>query len=248
MSRIKKRRKYEEPVNTQAWLLTYSDMVTLILSFFILLYSMSTINVEEFKLIISSFQNALGILKGGETIILEEDLISSGTEGPFAGIESPEDIEFYNIYSEMQELINSEGIEGKIEVNQEERGLVIRLLEGAFFDSGRAVLKEEAVELLDEVAFILKGVDKQIRIEGHTDNVPINTERFPSNWELSAARSVTVLKYLLVEHGFSPYQLAAVGYGEYRPVVPNTTLENKALNRRVDIVVLRTEATKGEAK
>ena len=148
----------------------------------------------------------------------------------------------------MQDLIDREGLQGKIEVNQEERGLVIRLLEGAFFDSGQAVLKKEAMELLDEVAFILKGIDKQIRIEGHTDNVPINTERFPSNWELSAARSVTVLKYLLAEHGFSSYQLAAVGYGEYRPYCAKYYTRIKLLTRRVDIVVLRAVSCKRRGK
>ena len=163
-------------------------------------------------------------------------------------METTEDIEFRNIYNEMQELVNREEIKDKIEISQDERGLVIRLLEGAFFDSGHAILKQEAMVLLDEVALVLEGVDKQIRIEGHTDNVPINTVKFPSNWELSTARAVTVLKHLITKHNLSPYQIAAVGYGEYRPLVPNTTSENKAQNRRVDIVVLRTEASKGEAK
>lgn len=247
MSRRLRGGRDEKRRGSPAWMLTYADMVTLILAFFVLLYSMSSIDVQKFKLIISSFQNSLGILRGGETFI-EEELITPGATEINISQQSTEELELQHIYNDIQEFIQEEQLQGKIHLKIEERGLVIHLMEGAFFDSGQAVLKKDAVELLNELAKKLKNIDKQIRIEGHTDNVPINTEKYPSNWELSVSRAVTVVRFLIEKHGFSPFQLSAVGYSEYRPIVPNTTPSNKALNRRVDIVILKSEASITEAK
>jgi chemotaxis protein MotB len=130
---------------------------------------------------------------------------------------------------------------GAVRLRHDERGVVIQLTDKTLFDSGSAVIREDAKPILSRVATLLKSIPNQIRIEGHTDNRPIRTARYPSNWELSVARATNVLRYLEEVHGISPGRLSASGYGEWRPLRPNTTEGNRALNRRVDIIVLREE-------
>lgn len=125
-----------------------------------------------------------------------------------------------------------------LSVEMNERGLVIRVLESTLFELGSADIKPEARQTLDLIATQLVEVPNQIRIEGHTDNLPISTARFPSNWELSTARASSVVRYLITNHGLPPDQVSALGFGEYRPLVPNDTPQNRARNRRVDIVIL----------
>jgi chemotaxis protein MotB len=119
-----------------------------------------------------------------------------------------------------------------------ERGLVVSLASSAFFDAGEAALRPEAIALMRTVAWTLKNSGRQIMIEGHTDDTPIHTYQFPSNWELSTARATAVVRYLVEAYKLPPERLSAAGYGEYKPLVGNTSPENRAKNRRVDIVIL----------
>jgi chemotaxis protein MotB len=128
----------------------------------------------------------------------------------------------------------------------DERGLTVRFLDNVLFDLGRADLRPDALTMLDAVGTALKNTNRYIRVEGHADNLPINTIEFPSNWELSAARSIAVTRYLIAKHGADPRHLASLGYGEFRPLFPNTSDENRAKNRRVDVVILRAERAGGE--
>lgn len=230
-----------------AWMTTYADMVTLLLAFFVFLYSLSTIDVERFQTIISAFQDSLGILPGGRGHV-EEPHIDIGS--PEVGVTDlkEEEAELQNIADSVQEFIQERELQGRVQLKIDERGLVIHLLEGGFFDPGRAQLKEDAIILLNDLVEKLYNVEQQIRVEGHTDDVPTNPAVHPTNWELSAARATTVVRFLIEQHGFSPYQLSAGFYSEYRPIAPNTTPENKALNRRVDLVILRDSYSKVEAQ
>ena len=124
----------------------------------------------------------------------------------------------------------------KLEIN--ERGLVIRLTGRALFDFGKANIRKDAIPILNEVIKALKKVPNQVAVEGHTDNIPIHTKEFPSNWELSVARAARVVRYFIEVGKISPKRLRAAGYGEYRPLYPNDTPEHRALNRRVEIVIL----------
>ncbi len=136
--------------------------------------------------------------------------------------------------------------ESEINVEVSERGLVIHVMESALFDEGKSNLKPKARQTLDIVAGHIRGVENHIRVEGHTDNKPINTRRFPSNWELSSARATEVLRYLSDDHRIEPKRLSALGFGEYRPIAANNSDENRARNRRVDIIVLTGEMTAAE--
>jgi chemotaxis protein MotB len=132
--------------------------------------------------------------------------------------------------------------QGKVHTRLEPRGLVVSLGEIGFFDSGSDQIQPEGKILLDTLATSLVSLGNYIRIEGHTDNVPIRTSRFPSNWELSTARATAVISHLVANFGMQPKLVSAAGYAEYRPCAPNDTVEGKARNRRVDIVVLNPAA------
>ncbi len=127
-----------------------------------------------------------------------------------------------------------------------ERGLVVHIVESALFEVASADLQPRAQELLDLIYEEIKDTPNHIRVEGHTDDLQIKTARFPSNWELSGARATEVVRYFIEEHDMPPGRISALGYGEYRPIRPNNSIENRATNRRVDIVVLTRELSRTE--
>jgi chemotaxis protein MotB len=138
----------------------------------------------------------------------------------------------------LEAMLSEQIKQNMVRVYLERRGIVINLGEDGMFDSGSDVIKPEGRVMLDSIATALTSVANHIRIEGHADNVPINTARFPSNWELSTARATAVISRMITNYGMSPELLTAAGHAEYRPVVSNDTAEGRARNRRVDIIVL----------
>ncbi|KLU40597.1 MAG: OmpA/MotB family protein [Limnochordia bacterium] len=227
-----RRRRRDEGVQGGTWLNTYADMVTLLLAFFVLMFAFSEVDTGQFQSIIQSLQRGLGIMPGGTAVI-----------GQDAAIISPEDLagrQLNEIYERLAAHLVEQPIPG-IGLEMDERGVTIRFSDQVFFDLGRAELKPEAIGILKDVGPILRELPNPIRVEGHTDNLPISTAQFPSNWELSVHRATNVIRYLIEEQGFDPRKLSAVGYSEYRPLRPNDSAENRALNRRVDIVIMSIE-------
>ncbi|HBH17908.1 MAG TPA: flagellar motor protein MotB [Cyanobacteria bacterium UBA9579] len=149
-------------------------------------------------------------------------------------------VEFKNIENLIEKNL---GNIGEISVSRETRGLIIRLKDTVLFDPGSDIIKDNAQVTLDKLAGILREIPNSIRIEGHTDSQPINTPRFPSNWELSTARATNIIKYLINQHNINPQKFSAVGYGEYMPLKESVLEDNQSINRRVDIVIL-SSATK----
>jgi chemotaxis protein MotB len=139
---------------------------------------------------------------------------------------------------EIESLVSTELLKGRVRTRMDSRGLIVSLGEVGFFDSGSDEIKPEGRALLDTLATSLMTLDNQIRVEGHTDNVPIHSGRFPSNWELSTARATSVVSYLVSKFGLSPERLSAAGYAEFRPTASNDMEEGRARNRRVDILVM----------
>ncbi|NLV76431.1 MAG: flagellar motor protein MotB [Tissierellia bacterium] len=231
---MRRRRRKDEQNNTGNWLTTYSDMVTLLLTFFVLLFSFSEIDAQKFRSIMSSFQGGAGVLEGGTSLNLDENLGS--TEGLLE-----EDLE--KLKDILEEYAESIGLGEEIILSVEERGLVVRFMDNVLFDSGKADLKPESKEILKSVAEILNRdefKDKLIKVEGHTDTDPIlYSKKYPTNWELSVIRATNVLRYLVEEENIEGNRISSSGYSYYRPIAPNDTRENKAKNRRVDIVILR---------
>ncbi len=150
--------------------------------------------------------------------------------------------------SSIEAYLVKNNVQNKVALSITSRGLVVSLKEAGFFDSGSAKLKSESIQTLRGIADTLSRYANRFRVEGHTDSMPIRSTEFRSNWELSTARATNVIHFLIDSAGFSPESLSAVGYGEFQPVVDNSTAEQRAKNRRVDIVLLADEAAVGEAK
>lgn len=148
----------------------------------------------------------------------------------------------------METLLGDEIAKGRVRAHLEPRGLVISLGEGGMFDSGSDQIKPEGKALLDTIATSLVALENQVRVEGHTDNVPIRNSKFPSNWELSTARATAMIAYLIAKFGLRQELISAAGYAEFRPAATNDTEEGRSTNRRVDIVVLNPGAAAAEAQ
>ncbi|ADL13139.1 flagellar motor protein MotB [Acetohalobium arabaticum] len=234
MSRRKKRRNNDESDDSN-WLTTYGDMMTLLLAFFVLLYSFSSVDVQKFRNVVEALQGNLGVLKGGKTIS-SSDLITAGVRDENLGMP-----ELNRINQKITSYLQEQELEDEIKVEMTERGLTIRFTGKVLFDIGRATIKEDAYSILDKISGIISEVPNQIMVEGHTDNLPISNSRFPSNWELSTARATEVVKYFIEENSITPAKLSAAGYSKYKPVKPNDSPENRALNRRVDVILLKRE-------
>lgn len=227
----RKKRLGLENDSHERWLLTYADLITLLLAFFIVMYSMSRIDAGRFNNVAEALQ---GVLKGRTVIMRGKTLLNGEDVG--GGALKIGDLRL--MHAKIIQAIREAGIDQEINPIIDERGLVIHVTESALFDEGSADLEPRARRALDIVARSLKGLANGIRIEGHTDSRPIHTQRFPSNWELSTARAATVVRYFVDDHQWSPDHISALGYGEFRPLAPNDNAENMAKNRRVDIVVL----------
>lgn len=235
----KKKAKPAEKENAERWLLTYADLITLLLVLFIVLYSMAAVDQKKFEGMAQSLAVVFGgvgrngVLDGGRSVM-------PGTM-PFK-----ERLNMQNTEERVKRLIATMGLKGKVSTTYEERGLVISIKDSVLFLSGSAELTPNAEEIVKGVGVILAKMPNSIRVEGHTDNDRIHTDRFFSNWELSTSRATNVLQYLILHTGIVPERMSAAGYGEYKPKVPNTSEENKVQNRRVDIVLLTSEAAKYE--
>jgi len=216
----------------ERWLLTYSDMITLLMIFFIMMYVISNVNMQKFQTLAITLN---AVLKGEPTGMFQE-------VGPsFVAGEGAEAMQLAQVQKELESYLQKQGLTRQVTIREEERGLVISFQETILFPRGSADLTPEARRIIAQVGAILKELPNFIRIEGHTCNLPINTQKYPSNWELSAARATNVLRELIATSQIPPSHLSATGYGEYRPRYPNDSEQNRMMNRRVDIVILRTK-------
>ncbi|WP_027338699.1 flagellar motor protein MotB [Halonatronum saccharophilum] len=231
MSRDRKKKK-DEGSNAD-WMTTYGDMMTLLLAFFVLLYSFSSIDASKFQMVMDGLQGKLGVLPGGRTVTRAE-LIEMGLDSS-----SPSNRQFNELNNKINQYIELEGLEEQISVEEDDKGLVIRFSGKVLFGLGSSQIKDNAKPVLSMISGLIKSLPNDVAVEGHTDNWPINSSRYPSNWELSTARATNVVRYFIEENNINPSRLSAAGYSEYRPIRANDTSQNRALNRRVDVIVLR---------
>jgi len=232
-----KRRKDKETENqgSPAWMTTYSDLMTLLLVFFVMLVTFSSIELSKFRKAMGSLKGALGVLKA------EKMMIKIG-EVPPPRTSTEETMYLKKSTIELKRYIALEGLKEVVQLEESSRGLTITISNPVLFDLGKANLKPEVHPLLDKIGEMIKRSRVAVRVEGHTDNLPIRTPQFPSNWELSTTRAVNVLKYFIENCGVEPARLSAVGYGEYHPRVPNDTEVHRAQNRRVTIRIERSHS------
>ncbi len=248
---VSNRKKPEPPqeYGAPAWMNTYGDMVTLVLTFFVLLFSFSTIDAKKWEEIVNSFSGQrLVVVQPLDPKAADSNEIIRTTPTPAITPEPSinNDIKerFDELYEKIQKHISENGLDLQLNVSKDDNLIVLRITDSALFDSGRDVIRTDALELLQSIVEIFDEYEtaiKLIQIEGHTDNVPIHSAKFDSNWDLSTSRAVRVVQYFIDHSGISPMKYAASGYGEYHPVASNDTEEGKTKNRRVDFVITSTE-------
>ena len=237
---MKRKKRHEENENAERWLLTYADLITLLLAFFIMMYVFSKKDAQKYDEVASHLKT---IFSGGTGLAAKGSVTAtSPIDMPSKGASSGEIKR--QLESELMDSNRNKPGGENISVLSDERGVVIRVLDKAFFDEGKAELKDGAKGALDKIVPIIKSVDNHVRIEGHTDNVPIKTNEFKSNWELSVRRATEVVRYFVEKRGLPPERISATGYAEYRPIVQNDSPKNKALNRRIEIIVIKSNEKK----
>jgi chemotaxis protein MotB len=227
--------------NGERWLLTYADLITLLMVFFVVLYSMSSADTTKFKLISAALQQAfnLDVLQGQSAAALSDG--ATQMSPPLDTMISPSDVpQVAQIRNKIQGVLDGATQVPEVTVGVDTEGIVIRLSGSYLFDSGRAELKPNSLAVLDAIATVIRPLDNEIRVDGHTDSTPIDSPRYPTNWELSAARALAVTRYLAETDGVRAGRLIAAGFGEFRPLVPNDTRLDRAQNRRVEIHLLST--------
>ena len=258
----RRREEEHEKENSERWLLTYSDMITLLLVLFIMMYTISKVDLEKFDALASQFSIVMNPSSqsgsyaaspnngsdSDETVSDYNFAAPVQTDAPEASVTplaTPENTANGQLYQRIESLISTNGLDVYVSVHSEERGIVVTLVEGLLFPSGSADINDSAVATLSELTDVIKSVGNYIRVEGSTDNVPISSGQYASNWELASQRAINVAK-LFIDQGVDASRVSAVSYGEYRPVAPNDTKDNKQQNRRVDIVFLDTSLNVSE--
>jgi chemotaxis protein MotB len=237
---MSRKSKCPKPENHERYLITYADLITLLLVFFIVLYAGSQEDSKKFAILAeglrSAFKNVSMEGGGGNSPLF----VGSGATN--AGGMSQEAQDFESITAIIQRVAQERGVADRISLRMEADRIIIGLTSDLLFASGSAQLRPSAGPVLDAVAEALRGKANEIRIEGHTDNVPINTAEFNSNWELSGARATAVLRRLVEEGRLPPERLFAAAYGDARPKANNATADGRAANRRAEIVILYPQA------
>lgn len=240
--RISKKNDDDSP----GWLTTFNDLITLLMVFFVLLFTMGSVDTQMFKDFQYGLQTGLGILDEGSQVSIavkdsrqDPDKIEllAQAEGEVEAVDEQEVVDEQESASPIDEALKDLTDEPGIDVRYSNQGAHITFEDFLLFDFGKADINPGGLAFLDKMATLIHKIPHSVRVEGHTDNVPIHTARFPSNWELSIARAVSVVKYIAGSGKINPQRLSAVGYGETRPLVANDSAVHRTRNRRVEIVI-----------
>jgi chemotaxis protein MotB len=256
-----RKKKHEKEPNHERWLVSYADFITLLFAVFVTLYAMSQTDKKKVEEVMASMRDSFGystsspaskpsvIEAGAMNIIPSLHKVSQAPrrgQSKGGGKTKGGEQDFKVTKASIEAYLLKAAAQDKVRVTISQRGLVVSLKEAGFFDSGSSTLKQGSFALLNDVMSSLASYSNSIRVEGHTDNVPMSSHAFPSNWELSTARATNVVQYLTKQDDFDPSRISATGYGEYRPVADNDTAEGRKQNRRVDIVLLSEQGERNE--
>jgi chemotaxis protein MotB len=266
---MSRRKRVRTHANHERWLVSYADFITLLFAFFVVLYASAQVDqrkVGKLALAIQVAFQEMGVFPDSTTQVP----MNANEPMPFATVQSianakhstelgrivpspngslaavSEQTDLSSLQTELQKALQPEINLRTIALHRETEGLVISLREFGFFDSGSAALKPTAMSALDRIASILSARKCALRLEGHTDNIPMHTAQMASNWELSTARSTELVRLLVQRYNFAPQRLSAAGYAEYHPIADNSTPQGRAQNRRVDIVILSEQNEPGK--
>jgi chemotaxis protein MotB len=255
------KKKHQEHVNHERWLVSYADFITLLFAFFVVLYSSSQVDKRKAGRLALAIQVAfqeLGVFQASNTKVpmKDEDAIPfekvqivenvskdsdlkrivNPMKGTLSSASEPQSLQ--EAQAAIQKALDPEIQRREVSMSMRREGLVVSLKEMGFFDSGSATIRPGALDAISRLSVVLKQRPENLRIEGHTDNIPIHTARFGSNWELSTSRATGLIQLLITNYGLPPSHLSAAGYGEFHPVASNDTAEGRAQNRRLDVVIL----------
>lgn len=238
-----RRQQHEEHENHERWLVSYADFITLLFAFFTVLYATAQKDVKKEKDFETSVRKSFKAPSGGGMPGSFDNaggmLVPLGEEFPTAG-GSSEVAEF--VERKLESDMGEEEFKSTVQaIRHDAIGVRIQLAASAIFPSGSSTLKNDALDPLDKIANMLKKTKKRIIVEGHTDNESIHTEQFPSNWELSASRATKIVRYFLQRHHIDSKRMTAVAYADQRPLAPNDTEENRAKNRRIELLIVTDE-------
>ncbi|HYR85270.1 MAG TPA: flagellar motor protein MotB [Terriglobia bacterium] len=257
-----RKRKHPEHVNHERWLVSYADFITLLFAFFVVMFAASNSDQKKAGQIAQAVQTAFHDLavftpSGKVVPLYDQGGLPSNSQNVLGNAHSAFDKAqlvtpagkpgdpgklIREVKNQLELMLKDELAKNTIRITEDARGLTVSLAEAGFFGAGSATMNPGALAIVERIAATLRPLPYNLRIEGHTDNTPIHTAQFPSNWELSTSRATYLLQYMISTANISPERLSAVGYGEYRPVVSNETAEGRAANRRVDVVVLSSVA------
>lgn len=250
-----RRRPIDDDPDLNRWVISWADFLTLLFAFFVVMYGISSVNQEKYRQLSEALSEAfdrkplegrttdpnsiidqeggIGLLEGGQQVNPSDSVFIQTPDGQATN-------RLRDLQSELSSSLRGVFAEGEVEINGNELWFTIEIASSLLFEPGDVIPAIEADPILSRIAEQLAPTDNPVHVEGYTDNTPIDSERFPSNWELSAARAASVVR-LLQLYGMAPERLAAVGYGEYRPAYSNRTADGQRMNRRIVIVVSRDE-------
>lgn len=239
-----RRKRHEEHESHERWLVSYADFITLLFAFFTVLYATSQADVEKQEEFEKSIQQQFasigifGIGQGGQDGNLDQEVKS--LMRPNGDVFPPMSASANEVQDHVERKLDKDARDG---IKHDAVGVRIQVAASRLFPSGSAELKASSVSALDKIGALLKESNRQIIIEGHTDDEPIRTKLYPSNWELSAARATKIVRYLIARHDIPPSRLTAVAYADQKPVAPNTSETNRAKNRRIEVMIVTPKKT-----
>lgn len=244
MSRRRKKSAGNSDGGGASWMTTFSDLMSLLLTFFILLFSMSNVSNEKFTQAAQSLSSSLigggeGIMDGVIVPFEDDNTGTNETVVPAEELEAPGlDPALIEIYNRVINFVEKNDLEDKVIITADPKGVYVNVSNAILFGKESASISREGRSVLKSVGKLLNQLDNRVVIEGHTDDIPNAYGQYPTNWELSVGRAVSVLRYLNENEHVDTRRLSAVGYGENQPLAPNNSEENRARNRRVNIVVI----------
>jgi chemotaxis protein MotB len=228
------------------WLISYADLLTLLFALFVVLYALGQTDVAKYKQLAEAFRRAFGGGGGGPTLVIDPG-IKTGGAGTGESSSAPVDItgmpqrpsDTLDVASDLSQMLQDAGLADGVSVQNNVEGVLLSVSETLLFAPDEAVVLESAYPVLDRIVAMMKDITNEIRVTAYTDDTPPGSERYPSNWELSAARAASIVRYV-ASQGIDPERLTAAGRGQYHPLFPNDSEEHRAYNRRAEIVVIYT--------
>lgn len=225
------------------WLVSYADLITLMMALFLVLYSLGQTDLQKYRTLAESFRRAFS---GAGASVIDTQINQAPGEGVGEGEPAPVQVldfpprpsDTVDVATDISAVLTGSGISSDVIVNNNAEGVLISISEQLLFQPGNADIQPSAQTVLDQLAAMLNTIPNEVRVVAHTDPTPPTDPRYPTNWELSTARAISIARYLIEFGGIDPARLTAAGQAEYHPIYPNDTPENSAFNRRADIVIV----------